>query len=588
MAQLLSVNVGLPQDIAWHGRTVHTAIWKHPVTGRRRVRRLNIDGDGQGDLVGHGGEQRAVLVYQIESYHHWEQAFGRNDFTYGQFGENFTVTGLPDDEVCVGDRYRIGSAVFEVSQPRVTCYRVGVRMGQPRMAALLVAHHRPGFYMRVIEEGEVGAGDAITKVANGPEHMSVAEADALVYLDARDPDPDKLARALRIDAFSPGWKTTLRAMAERAAGTGWDENSGIILNSGARAAWEGFRRLRVAGVRNETADVVVLDLVLEDAGLPPVASAGQFVALRLPAGKAGAPVIRSYSLIDTSRAGHYPVAVRCEPGSLAGDYVRQHVRVGDALDVAAPRGGFVLRGGSQAVVLISAGIGVTPVLAMLRALADAHAARPVRWIHCARNGAEHPFAREVHGLLDRLPDARRLIVYSQPRATDRIGANYDTRGRLTAKGLLEFGMPRDADVYLCGPEPFMSDMRDGLAAVPIPPVHIRTELYGTQTSLMPGVVPHRHVAPHAPAGPSGSGPAVAFARSGITVHWDDRFGSLLELAEACDIPVRWACRTGVCHTCITRILSGTAAYHTEPLDRPDADNALICCSHPDGEMALDI
>ncbi|MGH8152935.1 MAG: MOSC domain-containing protein [Rhodanobacteraceae bacterium] len=588
MAQLLSVNVGLPQDIEWRGRTVHTAIWKQPATGRRRVRRLNIDGDKQGDLVGHGGEQRAVLVYQIESYHHWEREFGRSDFTWGQFGENFTVSGLPDDEVCVGDRYRIGSAVFEVSQPRVTCYRVGVRMGQPTMAALLVAHHRPGFYMRVVQEGDVGAGDAIVKVADGPERMTVAEADALVYLDARNPDPGKLARALRIDAFSPGWKTTLQAMAERAAGTGWAENNGIILNSGARAAWQGFRRLRVAEVRQETADVLVLDLALDDAATAPVASAGQFIALRLPTGKAGTSVIRSYSVIDTSRPGHYPIAVKCGPDGVAGDYVRQHVRAGDTVEAAAPRGGFVLRGGQQAVVLLSAGIGVTPVLAMLRALADTHATRPVRWIHCARSGAEHAFAREAQRLLGMLAQARRMIVYSRPRAADRPGVDYDASGRLTAERLLGFGVPRDADVYLCGPEAFMSDMARALAAVPIPPMRIRTELYGTKASMMPGVVQRANRRPHAPGGVTGTGPRVSFARSGITVNWDDRFGSLLELAEACDVPVRWACRTGVCHTCITRLLSGAVEYHTDPLDRPDDDNALICCSHPDGEVALDI
>ena len=119
MARLLSVNVGLPRDVEWRGRTVHTGIWKEPVQGRRRVGRLNIEGDGQGDLGGHGGEQRAVFVYQIESYRYWEQQLGRRDLTHGQFGENFTIEGLPDDEVCIGDRFRIGTALFEVTQPRV-------------------------------------------------------------------------------------------------------------------------------------------------------------------------------------------------------------------------------------------------------------------------------------------------------------------------------------------------------------------------------------------------------------------------------------------------------------------------------------
>src|SRR5215475_12707234 len=163
MPRLVSLNVGLPRDVTWNGKTVRTAIWKSPVKDRRMVRTLNIVGDGQGDLAGHGGEQRAVFVYQTESYRYWEQFLGRNDFVYGQFGENFTVEGLPDNQVCIGDRYRIGDAIFEVTQPRVTCYRVGIRMNEPRMPALLVEHHRPGFYFRVCEEGEVGAGDDIIK-----------------------------------------------------------------------------------------------------------------------------------------------------------------------------------------------------------------------------------------------------------------------------------------------------------------------------------------------------------------------------------------------------------------------------------------
>ena len=211
---LVSLNVGLPRDVQWDGRVVHTGIWKDPVEGRRMVRRLNVDGDGQGDRAGHGGVNRAVFVYQLDSYRYWEQVLGRDDLTYGQFGENFTVVGLADDEVCIGDRYRIGSAVFEVSAPRVTCYRVGIRMDEPRMPALLVAHRRPGFYLRVLEEGEVGAGDEIERLGRGPEAMTVAEVDGLLYLPGharRD-----LMRALRIPALSVGWQGSFREMLERA------------------------------------------------------------------------------------------------------------------------------------------------------------------------------------------------------------------------------------------------------------------------------------------------------------------------------------------------------------------------------------
>src|ERR1700723_2125881 len=210
MATLVSVNVGLPKDVAWNGRTVYTGVWKQPVTGSRVVRRLNLDGDGQGDLGGHGGEHRAVMIYQIDSYRYLGRTLGPRDFSYGQFGENFTVDGLPDDEVCIGDRYRIGSALFEVTQPRVTCYRVGIRMNEPRMAAFLTSSGRPGFYFRVIEEGDVGGGDEIVKVDEGKERMSIAEINALLYSPQHP--RDRLERALQIAALSPGWRSSFTAL----------------------------------------------------------------------------------------------------------------------------------------------------------------------------------------------------------------------------------------------------------------------------------------------------------------------------------------------------------------------------------------
>src|SRR6516162_2161469 len=210
MARLLSVNVGLPSDIAWKGRTVHTGIWKTPVSGRCGVGRLNLAGDGQGDLAGHGGEQRAVFVYQVESYRYWQDRLKRTGFVQGQFGENFTIDGLPDDSVGIGDRYQIGTALFEVTQPRVTCYRVGIRMNEPRMPALLTSSGRPGFYLRVLKEGEVGAGDEIVKVGEAEERMTVAEINALLY--SSNHPPDRLERALRIKALSPGWRSSFEAL----------------------------------------------------------------------------------------------------------------------------------------------------------------------------------------------------------------------------------------------------------------------------------------------------------------------------------------------------------------------------------------
>src|ERR1700691_3612575 len=244
VSSVVSVNVGLPRDVEWQGKLVHTGIWKKPVTGRVMARRLNLDGDGQGDLAGHGGENRAVMVYQLASYRYWQQQLQRQDFEYGQFGENLTVDGLADDEVCIGDRYRIGGALFEVTQPRVTCYRVGIRMNNPQMPALLVSHKRPGFYCRVLEEGEIGAGDEIVKVAEGAERVTVQEIDGLLYLPG--PSWDRLQRALRIPALSAGWKGSFETMVAAEAKHAQGGNADLALSPAPPPAWPGFRSLRVA------------------------------------------------------------------------------------------------------------------------------------------------------------------------------------------------------------------------------------------------------------------------------------------------------------------------------------------------------
>ena len=398
---LLSVNVGMPRDVTWQGRTVHTAVWKKPVAGPRMVRRLNIDGDGQGDLAGHGGEQRAVFVYQIESYRYWQDQLGRDDFSYGQFGENFTVQGLADDQVCIGDRYQIGDAVFEVTQPRVTCFRVGIRMDDPQMPALLVSHHRPGFYVRVLTEGAVQAGQEIIKVACGPEGMTVAEMDALLYLPGHP--RQQVLRALRIPALSGGWKASFQEMLDQPRpGTG---NAGLT-EASPPPAWPGFRPFAVTAIGRESETVISLHLADPGGGSVPAALPGQFLTLRLHPDPAGQPLLRSYSLSGPPGARDYRISVK----------------------------------------------------------------------------------REEHG------------AASQP----------------------------------------------------------------------------------------GSGPLVGFARSDLNARWDPGYASLLEFAEACDVPVRWSCRTGVCHTCETAVMSGTVRYAPAPVDDPADGSVLICCSQPREDLVLDL
>src|SRR4051794_37670721 len=404
MAQLVSINVGLPRDVAWRGQNVHTAIWKQPVSGRVAVRRLNLAGDGQGDLAGHGGEHRAVMVYQMDAYRYWEAHLKRNDFSFGQFGENFTVNGLPDEEVCIGDRYRIGTALFEVTQPRVTCYRLGIRMEEPSMAALLVAHHRPGFYLRVLEEGEAGGGDEIVKIAEGPDRFTVAEVDGLLYLP--NPSRERLEQSLQVPALSAGWKTSFAAILKQ--GSSATGSPGLKVSSGP-PAWVGFRQLRVARVEREADDVTSLSLENPDGTRLPAALPGQFVVLRLRATADGPMLLRNYSMSGMPGANSYRVSVKREVKGVVSSYLHDHVSPGDLLDVSAPRGSFTLNVSDTPVVLLSAGIGATPVLAMLHSLAAAASPREVWWIYGARDGAEHPFAKESRELLQTLPNGRSHI-----------------------------------------------------------------------------------------------------------------------------------------------------------------------------------
>ena len=578
----MSVNVGVPKDVTWQGRTVFTGVFKDPVPGSRRVRRLNVDGDGQGDLTGHGGEQRAVFVYQIDSYRYWEHELGRHDFVYGQFGENFTVEGLADDEVCIGDRYQIGSATFEVTQPRVTCYRVGIRMNDPQIPSLLVSHHRPGFYFRVLEEGDVQAGDNIIKLSSGPEQMTVADVDGLLYLPGHT--RQGLLRALRIPALSPGWQGSFRALLNEEPGGG---NAGLAVTS-PPPAWPGFRQLTVTAVTHETDSAI--SIRLEDpAGTPlPAARPGQYLTLRVQPHARPQALLRNYSLSGPPGADYYRITVKRERDGAVSGYLHTRLAVGDQLDIAAPRGTFILHQAQAPVLLISAGIGATPVLAMLHALEQEHSDREIWCLYGARNGGEHPFAAEARALVASLPNARAHVYYSRPGPADLEGRDFDSAGRLTASLLAELNPPSAAEVYMCGPTVFMDDISAGLAALGFDASRVHTEVFGPAAGQTPGIAATPARQPHPPPGQPGNGPTVAFARTDLTIPWSSDYGTVLELAESCDVPVRWSCRTGVCHTCETTLIAGDVEYSPDPVEPPAQGSVLICCSQPRDDIVLDL
>jgi ferredoxin-NADP reductase len=321
---------------------------------------------------------------------------------------------------------------------------------------------------------------------------------------------------------------------------------------------------------------------------PSPAQPGQFVTVRVRPDAEAAPLLRSYSLSGPPDGDGYRISVKREAHGAASAYLHSRLGVGDTLELAAPRGAFVLQPGDRPVVLVSAGVGATPVLAMLHALAEERSRRPVWWLHGARSRAEHSFAREVDDLLAVLPDAHRLVCYSNPGPDDRAGLDFDVQGRLNAQALDDAAAPTDGAFYLCGPSPFMDEVGAALAARGVTPDRINVEVFGPSDPITPGIVGSTRQPPHPPEGPPGPGPEISFSRSNLTVSWDPAFPSLLELAEACDVPVRWSCRSGVCHTCETGLVSGTVSYLPDPVEDAGPGNAYLCCSQPKSDLVLDL
>jgi len=576
--KVLSINVSQPKEVDWNGRRVTTSIFKTPVTGRRHVGKLNIEGDAQSDLMAHGGEHRAVYVYQQDSYDYWRRVLGIEGWHYGQLGENLTVEGLADSEVCIGDRFQIGTAIFEVTQPRVTCYKAGISTGVPEMPALLVKHKRPGFYFRVIVEGDIEAGDEIIKVSDGPGRMSIVEVDGLLYSDQHP--VERLREALTLDALSKGWRGSFQALYDSVVGGAVSGNAGLA-PAAMLSAWSGFRPFVVESIVVESEGVRSFLLRPADGGELPEYVAGQHIVVRIPS--AGKPEpIRMYSLCGRVSRSHYRIGVKAEPNGVGSNFLHRELRVGSGLEVTAPRGVFTLAADTRPLVLIGAGIGITPLLGMLYAVVAGNPSREVWWIYTTQDKAHYPFLGEVEGLLGALTHCHHHIQFTRPGPGDVIGRDYEVGGRLTAERLSALSLPVGGDYYLCGPPGFMAAVAAALESFGIAASSIKQEAFGSGAPIG-GAKP-----PHLPAGPAGEGPMVDFAKTGIQFRWHPRFASLLEAAEACDVPVNWSCRVGVCHRCETTLFAGDVNYVTPPLDAPGGGNVLLCCSVPRGDVQLDL
>ena len=582
--KLLSVNVSLPKEVSYQGKTVTTAIFKDPVPGRVMVRRLNIDGDDQADRRVHGvGFEMATYAYPVEHYAFWERELNRESFPYGQFGENLTVSGLREDTIRVGDIFRIGGALLQVTQPRVPCYKLAMRMAEgPDFPARFQASGRMGFYLRVLEEGEIGAGDSVELIESDEDSVTIADFIRVYLHDSHD--PASLKRVLASRDLGDAWRVYLEKMLKKA--------EPVLGPSG----WEGFREFVVDRKVAESKTITSFYLRPEDEEPLPAYLPGQFLTFRLSIPGHSSPVTRTYSLSDSpNHPEYYRVSIKRLPApedqpdippGLSSSYFHDHVQPGMKLCIKAPRGKFYLDPeDSTPVVLVSGGVGLTPMISMLNAIVEAGSGRPVWFIHGTRDSSEHAMATHARRVANENDNMNVHVSYSQPQPTDAEGRDYDSRGRVSVELLKRLLPPAAYDFYLCGPTPFMKSLYNGLLAWGVAESRIHYEFFGPASVLKEGAEPDtRAVAARESAGEL----EVSFAKAGLTVTWDPSFDSILDFAEAQGLRPDFSCRMGICHTCMTTLVKGEVEYVCDPIDLPDPGSVLICCAKPKTHVEVDV
>lgn len=580
--KLVSVNLSMPKEIMHENKQITTGIFKTPAESRVMLRRLNLDGDGQADLWGHGGAFRAVYVYSVENYDYWRRQLGRDDLNYGKFGENFTVEGMLEDDICVGDVFRIGGALVEVSQPRIPCYKLAIRMGTDDFQKRFLSSGRVGFYFRVLEEGEVGAGDMFELVGRDPNGMAVREVSDLLFYNTDDLEGTR--KALSIPALSHGWKGSFE---ERLA------NAGVAIKTGT-----GFRNFVVRRKEVESETIISFYLAPEDSAPLTPYLPGQFLTFELAIPGHSGSVMRTYSLSDSPDRDYYRVSIKREPPphdqpdqppGLSSNYFHEQVSVDTRLRVGPPRGKFHLdQDSDRAVVLLSGGVGVTPLLSMMNAIVRGGSGRRVWFIHGARNGREHAFGTHVRRMARVHDNVTAHIRYSAPTPDDVEDRDYESKGHIDIDLLKQILPFDDYEFYLCGPTPFMKSLYCGLLSMGVAESRVHYEFFGPASALTEEAGPQGQAPVRTPSEELGGECKVTFARSGITATWDPACETILDLAEHHGLSPPYSCRSGICRTCMCELLEGEVEYLEEPLDAPDPGRVLICASRPKTQIVVDV
>jgi MOSC domain-containing protein YiiM/ferredoxin-NADP reductase len=562
-AKVVSLNIGEPKLVTYRGTSFRTGIFKKSTDQALTLKKLNFVGDGQADLSAHGGIDKAVYCYPIEHYDFWRRELGRADLPLGQFGENVTTEGVLESDLRIGDILQIGSAVLQVSEPRIPCYKLVMRMeAGSDFAVRFLAANRTGFYCRVLQEGVVKAADAIALVESDASSPTVSEVVTLTQF--ADREPAGLRRVRRARGISVKWQSRVRRMIDaevrrRMQTTVAPQNS-----------------FTVDEVIRETGDVLSIWLRPADGSRLPPALPGQYVTIVWADG-----VMRTYSLSAIDRDQRYRITVklaRDAHGALGRASARiAALKAGDSLRVEHPRGNFHPDVDDDTpLVLAGAGIGVTPIMAMLDHVTR-NGRRHVFAAFGMRGAGEHPLAKELEALTAERQRISVMLAYSQQNGAPLQGLPTPKQGRLSAADLLPHAAALLAEVFLCGPSDFIRQMHDGLVEHGVNSQCIRYEAFGPSTLLPARAM---EAVPDATF-------TVSFTRSDVQVVWSPSSGTLLNLAEAAGVSPAFGCRSGACGLCRTEISEGRVSY-VEPIDEPGDGYVFPCCAIPQTDCRLDL
>jgi MOSC domain-containing protein YiiM/ferredoxin-NADP reductase len=562
--KVVSLNVGEPRLVTYRGMSFRTGILKTPIDAPLILQRLNFAGDKQADTSAHGGVDKAVYCYPLEHYDFWRREIGRPTLPMGQFGENVTTAGLLESELRIGDILRIGTALLQVSEPRIPCYKLVMHMNAGSDFSIrFLAANRTGFYCRVLEEGTVAPAEAITLVSREPSSPTVSEVIAATQF--ADREPAKLRQVVRARDISAKWRSRVRRMID------------AELRRRMEHAAPPSRPLIVDETVPDARDVFSIWLVSPDGASLPPALPGQYLTLTWPDG-----LKRTYSLSALDAGKRYRITVklaRDRQGSLGPASSRiATLKRGDRLDAERPRGNFHPDVEADTpLVLAAAGIGATPIMTMLdRVTRDGR--RKVFAAFGMRAPDQHPLIDELKVLVEGRANLDVRLAYSQYDGAPVAGLPVAKRGRLAAADLLPQAAAPLAEVFLCGPGEFIRHMHDGLTAAGINPLCIRYEAFGPST-----LVPARTDLAADPL----TKLSVTFARSNMEAVWTPASGTLLNLAEAVGVSPTFGCRAGSCGLCRTKVTAGKVSY-VEPIDEPEAGYVYPCCAIPETDCRLEM